>query len=295
MDDLECPRTSDGGPYAGYCAQYTFACEYDCRNGINPITGEPYQNHDCSPPAGSSTSFKCVANQCVEKTCVERGGAQYGAEDQLCCGEDRDHTGYTDAGFADLDHPANACPAGVDAGQFYLAPAPPWCQPGCSTDPLDLPDGGQISAFEQTFDTCSVDSGLPSFDSSPNMCVQYAMGVTACVIAAPYLSECPHGWSFGAPYVAGCMMDSDCAFQFDDGGFSDGGVCHMDLAADGGVLNTYCACDALQDERLDAGAGVLGPYLWGGECPNLSRCYQHKQCVFTVGCQPNFTACSAAP
>ena len=275
MNSLECPRTTDGGPYAGYCSIYAFECNYDCRDGVNPIDGTQYGDLDCAPPAGSSTSYKCVNNQCVEKTCIELGGAQYGSRDQLCCGEDRDHTGIGDAGFADLTHPANACPTGVDAGAYYIAPAPPWCLPTCSNAALNLPDGGMVNAFQESLDSCSVDAGLPSFDSSPNICIDYNQGVLACAIAAPFTSVCPQGWGFGPPFYAGCNTNADCDSQLADGGMTDGGYCLIKHYPDAGVESQYCACDDLQPERLDAGPGVLGPYLWGGEWDPLESTCRH--------------------
>jgi hypothetical protein len=297
MADLECPHTTDGGPYAGYCKNYEFTCGYDCRNGNNPLTGTPYSDNDCQPPSGSDTSFKCQNNACVEKTCVEQGGASFGRTGELCCGEDRDHTGYLPSGFADLSHPVNACAAGVDAGQYYHAPNPPWCYGGCSDAQVDFPDGGGYAkGIEASIYTCGPDFGMPSYDNSPNVCVQYAQGVYGCALAATNSNECPKNFNFGAPYGVGCDADPDCdslvsdpdggQYQFGDGGRASKsglGTCHKESYPDGGKV-AYCACT--QPERTDA-----GDYLWGAQCTDESRCYQGKRCVFTVACAPTPNGC----
>ena len=288
MDDVECPRTTDGGVYAGYCAIYQFSCQYDCRDGTNPLTGKPYGDHDCQPPSGVATSYKCVDNACIEKNCVERGGASHGATDQLCCGEDRDHSGYNpDSGFADFTHQANVCPGGVDAGEFYLAPAPPFCKTGCQTGNTNLDDGG-VEILD--FATCSADMGIPNFDAlgSPNICIPYAQDASGnpindCVISAQYATECPRNWQFGG-VQRGCGQDSDCDENFPDGGTSTLG--HCNIYPDGGGPQT---CGCTQDEIVDGG------YLWGGQCPDFTRCETHKDCIYTRGCIPSVLVCQAAP
>src|SRR5262249_44666291 len=147
-----------------------------CRDGIDPLTNQPYSNHDCAPPVGDANTYSCENGQCVVQNCVQQGGAQLGGTDQLCCGEDRDHPGYLDSGFADTTHAANECPPGIDAGQYYVAPAPPWCHTGCTQDLTGpLPDGGTLN---NTLYTCSTDDGVPSFDplGSPGICLTYAPG-----------------------------------------------------------------------------------------------------------------------
>lgn len=280
MDDVECAPTSDGGVYLGYCHLYGFDCRYDCRDGINPFTGKPYSDHDCAPPPGSDTSYKCAGSLCVEKNCVERGGAQYGHHNDFCCGEDRDHTGVLDSGFANLADPIDACPQGIDAGQFYQAASPPWCNVACDPNPSDvLPDGGLA-----VFDTC-VD-GVPNFDrrDAPNFCLQYAQGKASCVVAANYLTECPGGWGFRGLEV-GCAQNSDCDSTLPDGGPSGTGVCN--IYPDGGGKKT-CACT--QDEAIDGGG-----YLYGGQCPDLTRCdgfkTTNRTCIITRGCLPNTAVC----
>ena len=290
MDDVECAPNGDGGVAVGYCAIYSFACHYDCREGVNPLTSQPYSAHDCRPGAGSATSYKCQGGSCVEKNCVERGGASLnGTPDQLCCGEDRDHTGINpDSGFADTTHLANVCAPGVDAGQFYYAPNPPWCDTSCTTGNLQLPDGGfQINDFY----TCSPEVGFPNLDplGGPNMCTQFAQDqdgnpVNGCVIAAQYSSECPKSFHFQS-LAAGCNADADCDAPLEDGGSAGLGQCVV--YADGGGPHT-CACT--QDE-ID----IDGGYLVGGQCPSFARCEQHQRCIYTKGCLPTVTACNAAP
>lgn len=284
MYDSECPPWADGGVYYGYCGIYEFSCRYDCRVGIDPLNGSAYSAHDCQPPSGSTTSYKCVesgdAGICVEKNCVERGGAAHGAAKQFCCGEDRDHTGYLDGGFADLSHPANACIAGVDAGEYYTAPAPPWCQSSCEPSGQPYPDGGY-----PLFATCDPSLGFPNFDplGSPNLCYTYAQDqagnpIANCAIAAQYTSECPRGWQFGSVPTS-CNADPDCQEQYPDAGASTQG--HCTVYPDGG--GHFCACS--QPELVDGGG-----YVWGGQCPNQTRCIAQK-CALTRACLPTLTVC----
>lgn len=276
MADIECPRTTDGGPYAGYCKGYEFACGYDCREGVNPLNGKLYEENDCAPPPGSDTTFKCLNHQCLEKNCVEQGGAVYGRAGELCCGQARGGTAITPSGFSDTSLPVNACAPGVDAGNFFRAPAPPWCKPSC--------DGSDL---EKSIATCNgPDSGLPSFDKSPNICMQYAQGKFACALAATKSDVCPKNWNFGAPFQVGCDNDSDC-LPSDGGRAGDGGsMCVKTFFSDGGLRSAACGCS--QEERLGDGG-----YFWGGQCPDVGRCYQRRSCVFTVGCQPSDVACRA--
>jgi hypothetical protein len=282
MNNVECAPTNDGGVYGGYCGLYQFACKYDCRDGVDPISGLPYSDHDCAPPSGSDTAYKCAGSVCVEKNCVEKGGAQFGHNNEFCCGQDRDHTGLLDSGFANTSDLANACNLGVDAGQFYLASSPPWCNVPCDPDPSHgFPDGG-IAVFA----TCSALADVPNFDprGAPNYCLTYAQGKATCVIAAEYLTECPRGWGFKGLNV-GCGKDADCDSTLLDGGPS--GTGHCNVFPDGGGKKT-CACT--QDEAIDGGG-----YIYGGGCPDLTRCGNpgsaNRTCIITRGCTPNAGVC----
>ena len=166
MSDLECPATSDGGPYAGYRDLYAFACDYNCQAmGIDPISGLPYGAHDCAP-LGQQRQLPVHRQPVRREDCVQLGGASVGSPDQLCCGEDRDHRLRTTP--ASRTPPTPPTPARRESTRDSSSPpAPPWCLPTCSTAMTSFPDGGALTAFDEQFVSCSVDAGLLSSTAHP--------------------------------------------------------------------------------------------------------------------------------
>lgn len=48
MDDAECPEQPPSTPERGYCDRATRTCNTDCRTGVDPVTGAPW--NDCRAP-----------------------------------------------------------------------------------------------------------------------------------------------------------------------------------------------------------------------------------------------------
>lgn len=86
MDSFECPEQPLGAIYKGYCDREARTCELDCRVGIDPVTGFPYQ--DCRD--GYGCQDRGGVRTCVERSCADLGGAELACSDPLdmCCGSD---------------------------------------------------------------------------------------------------------------------------------------------------------------------------------------------------------------
>jgi hypothetical protein len=269
MDDFECPQPNPGDIYLGYCDRASFTCKTDCRPGIDPVTGSPYD--DCT------SGYKCVNqngnNVCLQQTCLEQGGARLACNAaHYCCGEDKNGDGTADA-----------CPAsGVGADQCYLSARPPFCQT-CMThaDCANLPN--------------------PSGSNLPHRCLYtgdrapMVEGVSLCGIAthndwavdALNISKahrgCPAKYN-PVPVKIRCMQPSDC----DQPGQPGSGNCGPDpyeKLADGGVILT-CLCTANGNTHQTAGcpapnvdAGVLG---YCRHAPAGTQQY----CLSSVVCMP---------
>ncbi len=54
MDDAECPQQPPTAPARGYCDRATRTCNTDCRLGVDPVTGVPW--NDCRAP------YTCVSD-----------------------------------------------------------------------------------------------------------------------------------------------------------------------------------------------------------------------------------------
>lgn len=226
MDDLECPELPESSLSIGYCDRAMFQCKTDCRTGVDPVTGEAYQ--DCRPGYGCEPSTG--GNVCVLKTCAELGGARIACRrGQYCCGEDKNGDGVADP-----------CPpaAQLEPNKCYDAPKPPFCTPcekheDCTnyTPPAYLTGAG----------ACANGSKSPSCSPLPNLCV-YAgdrgMGVEGIFVCAPStfndttkdsfhvgkdFKGCPPGYSpvgIKPKLVEGdnyCETNADCSIGHDAG------------------------------------------------------------------------------
>lgn len=121
MDNAECPNTPIDVPSLGYCDRGNFTCKTDCRNGNDPVTGQPFG--DCRSPF--TCGHDAGVNFCRQQTCMEQGGASVACSTgQYCCGEDANRDGTPDP-----------CPpkAEQDVAGCFKAPTPPFCTT-CATD-----------------------------------------------------------------------------------------------------------------------------------------------------------------
>jgi hypothetical protein len=183
MGDIECPDSPSTGS-RGYCDLAAHACKTDCRASA-----------DCH------AGYLCANHACVAETCLQAGGAATGCNyGQFCCGENEG---------------PSPCPAGVDAGQCYDAPAQTWCG------------------------SCSNSSDCKSFPArpgEPNLCADLGNNKKACALGCDpgHPAECPRSWGCVTVYV-GCDKDGDCGSQ---------SGAHCDKPADGGSGSCTCSSDA---------------------------------------------------
>lgn len=269
MDDLECPDPGASIPSTGYCDRATFTCKNDCRNGIDPTTGNPYS--DCKP--GYTCKTQNNVNSCVLQTCVEAGGAAIACPaGNFCHNEDRNNDGTPDPAPSTAQKDAIGC---------YPAPMPPYCQTctddlSCATyDNLstlpnlcvyqgDKTQGGNDGVF-----MCEL-GAVNDFARDPN---------TGVISANRY---CPAGWlaqgvkvDMTPQGIGNCDTDTDCQKG------NSSGVCATDLKLklqDGGFAKScFCNHAGTQDCPVDADAGVYS-FCLQGLYPNY--------CVKSVVCEP---------
>lgn len=283
MDTQECPDQPSESLNLGYCDRASFSCQDDCRLGVDPMTGQSF--NDCKP--GNKCEQKSNGTRtCERQSCVELGGARIACPaSHLCNNEDRNGDGAQDPA------PAGSTP---DAIGCYRAPNPPYCY-----------------ACEK-----NEDCQLPAFASQsplPNLCIQAGPDSAGepksiCGIATfndPRFDDggiprdqrmCPANWFATAIPVdlvdgpSRCNTDADCSVG------NDGGICALDttlrITDDQGNARP-CTNDS---DCTGGNYGCNNPsqMLDGGTCigrtcmcnaPNGTECPQNPDAGITTYCR----------
>ncbi len=179
LRDEDCPAAPDTHA-RGYCDRTTLDCQTGCRSDGDCVIG-----------------YQCAAGACVLESCLDQGALLACDLSQFCCGEAGGPT----------------CPTGVDSGQCYAAPNPPWC--AACTDSAQTPPGGARP--------------------QPSKCVTYQdpNGAThqiewhACDKTKS--GQCPRSWGCTS-FIQFCQTDADCG---------PGGSCGD---VDAGPMGKYKGC-----------------------------------------------------
>lgn len=255
LSDVECPESPAGDPYKGYCDKKITAsgitdalkgCRYDCRIGTDPATGTAFS--DCK--GGYKCVFTGATNQCVKVTCIEAGGAELDcASNQYCCGENT----------------KVKCPAGLDAGNCFNIPKPPWCATGCQSN-ADCQ--GATAPNYSTVDK--------------NTCLTYNVGgqnVSFCFYACEQQLDCPSRHWRCREIVDTCASNADCVAP--DGGGQ--GLCAQTdsrLLPDGGRAPFMtCVCNTPDGGSLPCPGGTrCGTEIKPWQGVDYKRCILLKAC-----------------